>query len=207
VEGHESDFDRKTAIFTSDKKECLVLDFAGVSEHKLVDVWDVLGGNYDAETVELAEREGDKKNISEDLEKAKAIRQLMLQWQERENIIADAAEYRSYEVNPFGGPSPAMPNGKKRGGASDAQIGLLVGLGVSLETAEGYSKRQAGAVISSLKEKRCTEKQAKVLGKYGIPVAGINMDCASDIIDAIVNNKWKPIGPQQIDRIIAEYAQ
>jgi superfamily II DNA or RNA helicase len=170
VDGVPESFDRKMAILTSEKPDCLILDFGGNSQHKLVDVWDVLGGNYDAETVELAESEGGKKNISDDLEKAKVLRMLQLQWEERKAIVAEDAAYSKHVVNPFGdGPAPVNAKTKPaRGGASDAQIGLLIKLGVSPDEAQKYSKRQAGAVINSIAEKRCTDPQAKVLRKNGV---------------------------------------
>lgn len=193
VDGVVDAFDRKTAIFTSDKRDCLVLDFAGNSEHKLVDVWDALGGNYDAETIALAaESDGPKKNISDDLEKAKLLRMLMLQWEERRAVVADKAEYRHFDVNPFGHDArPVLGHEKKRGGATDPQVALLVKLGVPPETAANYSKRQAGAVIDSIREKKCTTPQASVLRKHGIEPDGIGMDRASRIIDAIARNGWK----------------
>jgi superfamily II DNA or RNA helicase len=192
VDGHPAAFDRQTAIFTSDKPDCLVLDFAGVSEHKLVDVWDALGGAYDAETVELAEASGEKQNVSDDLEKAKLLRMLMLQWEERKPIVADKVEYTQFGVSPFGdGARPVLAGGPKRGGATDPQVALLVKLGVAPETAAGYSKRQAGAVIDSIAATRCTDKQGQLLRKHGIDPAGIGMDQASRIIDAIARNGWR----------------
>lgn len=204
VDGLPTDFDRKTAIFTSGKPDCLVLDFGGNSHHKLVDVWDVLGGNYDTETVELAERHGDKKNIMEDLDKAKLLRVLMMQWAERNPIIADNVSYSKHSVDVFNGPRSHTSGQSKpiRGGCSDAQIGLLMKLGVSRETAEQYSKRQAGAVIDNLSSSRCTDKQASVLRKQGINPEGVGMDKASAIIDAIAANNWRPLGAERIRQLL-----
>lgn len=195
ADGHATDFDRKMAILTSEKSNCLVLDFAGVSNHKLVDALDVLGGSYDVETRDLVRREaGDgPKNIAEILELAKHLAGLRVQSREREAIKAQAVQFKSYETNPFGdGQSYSAPVGDgRRGGASDKQIGLLVSLGVKYEVAAGYSKKQAGAVIDSMGTSRCTERQARVLVKHGIPTAGVGIERASRIIDAIANNGWK----------------
>jgi hypothetical protein len=78
-----------------------------------------------------------------------------------------------------------------RGGASDGQVAFLVNLGVQHETAMGYSKRQASAVIERLKDNRCTVKQAKTLQKYGYSAEGRNFDQASEIINAIAANGWR----------------
>jgi len=194
VDGVAEEFDRRMAILASDKPACYVVDFVGNSNHKLANVWDVLGGNYDVQVRELAQQEAkrQRKPVSEVLEQAKALLELEQQWAERQHITA-SAQYSAFGVDPFGGgAAPAVQTASKgRGGSSDAQIGLLVKLGVDYPTAAAYSKRQAGAVIDSLSSTRCTTGQAKTLRKHGIDPAGINMDRASRIIDAIASNNWR----------------
>lgn len=65
---------RRDAIKASGKPSVLVLDFVGNSRHKLVSSVDVLGGNYDVETRELAKRRatGRSADVIEELEKARA---------------------------------------------------------------------------------------------------------------------------------------
>lgn len=199
VDGVPDAFDRRMAILTSAKPCCYVIDFVGNSNHKLANVFDVLGGNYNAQTRELAQREAAKSRqpVAEVLEQAKAVLELERQWAEREHIVARAS-YSSFGVNPFdGGAVPAVGGvAKTRGGCSDAQIGLLVKLGVRHETAAAYTKKQAAAVIDSISATRCTDKQAITLRKHGIDPNGIGMERASRIIDAIAANGWQK--PQEI---------
>lgn len=175
---------------------CLVLDFVGNSNHKLAGAYDVLGGNYDSETKELARREAtrQRKDVGEVMEQAAALLAIERQWKEREHIRAGAVRYGAFEVNPFDADAPELAGsaytGPTRGTATDSQVRLLVNLGVTQQTAERYSKRQAGAVIDSIAQTRCTTKQAGVLRKHGIDPAGIGMDRASRIIDAIASNGW-----------------
>lgn len=195
VDGVPDEFDRRMAILTSGKPNCLVLDFVGNSEHKLASAYDVLGGNYDAETKQLARDEArrQRKDVGEVMEQARALLALERQMRERENLKA-RVEYGSYAVDPFGdggGPAVNMDTGPRRGGASDAQVGLLVNLGVPRETALGYTKRQAGAVIDKLGATRCTAKQGNTLRKFGIDPTGVGIDRASRIIDAIAANGWR----------------
>lgn len=194
VDGIAEPFDRRMSILTSAKPACYVLDFVGNSNHKLANVFDVLGGNYDVQVRELAKTEAvrQKKPVSEVLEQAKAVLELERQWSERKHVLADAS-YSAFGVNPFGDDAaPSVQTASKgRGGSSDAQIGLLVKLGVDYATAASYSKRQAGSVIDSMSSTRCTTGQAKTLRKHGIDPAGIPMDRASRIIDAIAQNGWK----------------
>ncbi len=194
VDGIAADFDRRMAILTSDKPNCLVLDFVGNSEHKLANAYDVLGGNYDVEARALARAEAKKQqtDVGEVMEQAAALLAVERQQKEREHIRA-RAEYGSIEVDPFGdgGPSVNMNTGVRRGGASDAQVSLLINLGVQRDTALGYSKRQAGAVIERIGATRCTVKQARTLQKYGVDPQGVGLKRAGKIIDAIAANGWK----------------
>ena len=195
VDGQPTAFDRKTAIFTSAKRDCLVLDFVGNSSHKLANAWDVLGGNYDVETKELAREEakgGKPTAVEENLKKAAALLAVERDWAQL-SAVAARAGYQSYEVDPFGdGPAPGLhATDRQRGTLSDGQLGFLIGLGVPREEAIYMSKRQASVVIDRLAATRCTDRQAMTLRKYGIDPAGINKDRASRIIDAIANNGWR----------------
>ena len=197
VDGVPEAFDRRMGIQTSDKPLCKVLDFVGNSSHKLANVFDVLGGTYDAEVRDLAAGEARRtqKPVGELLEQAAAIRDLRNLFKKREHVRARAS-YESWAVDPFGhGPAPSVgETAKGRGGCSDAQIGLLVKLGVSRETAAGYTKRQAGAVIDSLGKTKCTAKQAAALQRAGVNPAGIGLDRAGRILDALAQNNWQPLG-------------
>lgn len=197
VDGIPDAMDRKLSILTSDKPSCYVIDFVGNSNHKLANAFDVLGGNYDSETRELARRESAKakRDVTEVMEQAAALLTLERQWKEREHIKARQVYYGSFEVNPFDEYGAEVVGsdytGPARGTATDSQVRLLVNLGVQLQTAQRYSKRQAGAVIDSMKATRCTVKQAATLRKHGITPDGIGMDRASRIIDSIANNGWR----------------
>lgn len=197
VDGVPDAQDRRLAILTSDKPNCLVLDFVGNSNHKLASSYDVLGGKYDTETRELARREAtrERKDVGEVMEQAAALLAIERQWKEREDIKAREVRYGSHAVNPFDADAPEVVGsdytGPARGTATDSQVRLLVNLGVDPHVAERYSKRQAGAVIDSLAATRCTAKQGATLRKHGIDPAGIGMDRASRIIDAIAANGWR----------------
>jgi superfamily II DNA or RNA helicase len=197
VDGVPDADERRLAILTSDKPKCLVLDFVGNSSHKLASAYDVLGGNYDCETRELARREAtrERKDVSEVMEQAAALLTLERKWKEREHIKAREIRYGAHAVNPFDADAPEFVGsdytGPKRGTVTDSQLRLLINLGVSEAVAARYSKRQASAVIDDLGGKRCTTKQAATLAKHGIDPSGVNMNRASKIIDAIAANGWR----------------
>lgn len=198
VDGVADPMDRRLAILTSGKSNCLVLDFVGNSEFKLANAYDVLGGNYDVETRELARTEAKKtrKDVGEVMEQARLLLMLEREMREREEIKAKAT-YTAYQADPFDMEAPTIvgsgDTGPKRGSATDNQIRLLINLGIPPAKAKACSKPQAGAMIDSLKATRCTAKQAKTLQRAGIPIEGIGMDRASRIIDALVKNGYQKL--------------
>lgn len=197
VDGVPDATDRRLAVLTSDKPKCLVLDFVGNSSHKLASAYDVLGGNYDAETKELARREAarERKDVGEVMQQAAALLALERKWKEREHIKARAVQYGAHAVDPFDEHGAEVAGseytGPARGTATDSQVRMLVNLGCTEAFALRQSKRSASAVIDDISSKRCTTKQANTLRKHGISPDGIPMSRASRIIDAIAANGWR----------------
>lgn len=137
-----------------------------------------------AQTREL-ERAMDELEQSE-IEQAAEQRHL-LNIKQRERVLA-VASYTAEKIDPFDryAASPEQSQGATHGGATDGQIKFLQKFGVRTETAMGYSKRQAAAVIDSYKKKKCTEQQSWRLKKMGYSdsdIAQINFDRASEIIE------------------------
>lgn len=155
--------ERRNAIATSAKPHVLVLDFAGnAGRHKIIQAADLLGGKYASSVRDYAKAnaETDAKPMAVDDALKRAADEMAFLEEERERarirekIKADA-EYRSYAVSIFGGSEAKSPApDKPQGGASQKQVDLLVKLGVRLETAMSYGKKQASAVIDDLMAKR-----------------------------------------------------
>jgi superfamily II DNA or RNA helicase len=187
VDGPDTPEARKSAIAMSSKTSTTVLDFVGNSgNHKLVSVVDVLAGaDVDARDIEQAIRLAKRSDTAEDmdslLEKAKTAREAKEKAAEEKRKLsthrkADAVAIRSVDVDLFEGKSfdafrdytPENINA-----ASQAQVNLLVKLGVSPATATTVSKRQAGAMIDSMK-RRSGGDYIMPFGKYsGKPVKSI----------------------------------
>jgi superfamily II DNA or RNA helicase len=189
---------RKDAIAASTKPYATVLDFVGNSKHQVVSATDVLGGNYDVDVRSAADEiigVRGKANVQDALRKAKAG--LLLEAEEvrrrpmRDAVTGAQIGYRLVDADPFGGADFAGPATTTRGGSTDSQVAALVNLGVSRADALGYSKKQAGAVIDSLREKRCTERQAKTLAKFGYDPREFNAQTASAQIQEIADNGWR----------------
>ncbi len=196
VDGVQTVEGRKDAIAGSLKPHVTVLDFVGNSRHQIVSATDVLGGNYDVDIRNLADDLlGDHKtgNVRDALTKAKAAMLLEQEQRRRQDIKFDSPGYQLQDVDPFGGAGVGVTQNHVRGGSTDGQIALLVNLGVEWGTAAGYSKRQAGAVIDTMRTKHCTRGQAKVLRKFGYNPDDFNVETASARIDQIAQNGWRKL--------------
>lgn len=205
VDGYADKDDRKMAILRSDKPFALCLDFVGNTKHRLINAADVLGGNYDLAVIDRAKKNTEEADDAEDeqkqkapadvleqLKKARAELLLEKEQEARRHIRADVS-YHAETIDAFGfGDSPSLPGVERtRGGSSDAQIAFLIKLGIARETATGFTRRQASAVIEKLKAEKCTSKQQEILKKYG-ENPNVNFETASAIIDEIVKNGWRP---------------
>jgi superfamily II DNA or RNA helicase len=198
VDGLETAEERKAAIAASRKPFATVLDFVGNSRHQAVTAADILGGNYDVDIRRMADEligNQGKGNVQDALKKGQAL-MLLEQEEERRrpmrDAIADAEiDYVMEDVDPFGGGFSGRKVNKPRGGATDAQVKLLCNFGVAEETAQGYSKRQASAVISDYVRTRCTISQAKTLTRYGYDPKDYTYHTAKILIDEIRQNGWR----------------
>lgn len=156
---------RRAAIAASAKPYCTVLDFVGNSgRHKLVSVADCLAGEtVEADVsmaVQMARKSGEAVDMQELFEKAKQAREEKEKRAEERRkqrletrTYAESGSYSAHDVDLFGGSQfdPFTDYQPTRDMASQKQVNLLMKLGVSAETATTYSKRQAGAVITKLK--------------------------------------------------------
>lgn len=194
VDGRDTPEARRESIAASAKPHVMVLDYVGNSRHKPVSTVDALAGEYDVDVRQLAELRIREKsgNVRDELKKAKADLGLIREESERKAIIAAKVAYQRQRVDVFGhGAAPVEQDvGVPRGGSSDSQISVLVNLGVQYETAAGYTRKQASAVIGKLKETRCTSKQQNILKRFGYE-PNVPFIEAAKIIDAIAKNDWR----------------
>lgn len=161
---------RRNAIARSRKPYALVLDFAGnAGQHRIADAVELLHGDCDDDVKERARRiiqEGDRPvPVREAVEEARDDVALLLDqevWRRRRHIKAEA-DYRTESVELVGGGHahagraavPARKTDRAPGdGPTPGQVRHLLWLGVAPATIDGYTKRQASAVISSIRKSR-----------------------------------------------------
>jgi superfamily II DNA or RNA helicase len=165
VDGLGTPQERRAAIAASPKPGMLALDFVGnAGRHKIVTAVDVLGGRYGIPVREYARQTVSEENrpapTAEALDRAEAELDLIEEERERRRRVVARAEYRTREVSPFDARQAAAAAGVRgapRGpAATDKQVRYLLRLGVRRETAQGYTKRQASAVIDKLLASRAS---------------------------------------------------
>ena len=171
----ESPEDRQQAIANSIKPAMVVLDFVGNSgRHKLISTADVLAGDMPQalveEVIEDMKESGEAEDIRDAVwkkkqqkdeeekrqaeERERKLREAQLAAEAKREKLRAEAEYRKQNIDPFGTETaPERVQSKFRGGATDAQIRFLGCLGISGEAAMKMTKGQAGAVITSRKDK------------------------------------------------------
>lgn len=192
---------RGTRLFDG-KSDCLVLDFVGnCGRHTLVTPLDVLAGREIPPDVRkraadmaasMPAEEALAKAEQEALDRARRDEERRL----REAKIRAEVAYRATNVDPFG-ITGITGVADDAGGvpASPAQITFLEKLGYVADRGAAHPTRtQASAMIESLKKRRaanlCTFKQARILGKNGLPT-DLSFPDARAAIDAIVENGWR----------------
>lgn len=203
--------ERRAAIKASSKATLEVLDFTGNSgRHKLVCSADLLGeakpdsvierakeltdgeGMDMGEALEQAEKEDERCRAAQALmeemiaeEADKADEELVIAAAMRRLNVVATAEYRTEYVSGFEH-THLEPESNDPSLATVRQVEFLRKLGVAAETAANYTRRQASAVIESMKKTRCTQGQAWKLRQLGYlqpEIDKMNFDAASKAID------------------------
>ena len=201
-----SAYERKEAIAASPKKNALILDFVGNSgKHKLMTTADILGGKYDDETKQLAEKKAKESSgpvrMTELLkESEREIRerkeQARLAEEARKARLVAKVNFTTTKINPFDAfeIQPAQDKGWDNGKVlSDKQRGILLKMGVDPDAIPFAQGRQL--VIEQLRRwdnNLASLKQIQILKKRGIPAAQMTRKEASRMIDEIAAKEgWK----------------
>lgn len=196
---------RRQIIAGSCKPDCLVIDQVGLGDLRLaVSVAELLEGcEDDHPAVLLAKKRAAQRPGASDMAQLVSAAKASL-WEEaverslaeRSHLVA-TGQWHWQPTDPFGrgAPSAALTGRKPpRRPATDKQVAALVGLGVAGQTARSYSVGQAGCVIDSLRQHRCSAGQAKVLARAGHDPAEFNFFRASEVIEALKANNWQRAG-------------
>lgn len=199
--------ERRAAIASSRKADCLVLDFVGNSgKHELVSAVDVLGGKYSEDTRKRAAKLVAQTGML--VEDALAEAQRLVEEQRQRETARRAAIKASvqYRIN-TGDPWTilhARDPGLGGAIATEGQLRFLGEAGVTVP--KGCTKEQAGKLIANIKVRQArglaSFKQLRTLARYGVTDINIGKGKAHQLIDAIAANSWKAIPREQVAAIL-----
>jgi len=191
---------RKQRIAESGKKSLLILDFVGNSgRHHLITAIDVLGGKYDDDILELAERkahDGQRRNVSE------TIRQTIdeIEATKRRHIVA-AVKASTKSISPFrklGMEPERVPEWEKGKLPTEKMIDTL---GRHKVKWKGLTRFEAGKIIDEIfrrqREGICSPRQSSCVSRAGFNPQ-MNAGNAGRIISVLSANSWR--WPQDVSR-------
>lgn len=203
---------RRAAISSSTKPNCLIIDFAGNSgRHKLMTAADILGGKVSDNALEKAiarmKRLGKPVRVIELLEEEeeklkKSIEEARQREAARKAKLVAQVQYRSQYISPFDilELQPERQRGWHDGKVlSEKQQSILRKQGIdptSLPFAQG--RQLVIEVINRWQHKLASFKQVALLKKFGIDGKDFSYTRASKTIDALKNNHWKALAPEQV---------
>lgn len=207
VDGLPTDVARRNAIAASAKPFLTVLDYKGnAGRHKLVRAADVLGGKYEDEIVERAQREIERKgkegvpaDVAAELERAKAeYLEEKRRDRERREKIRVKAKWQKREVDPFDvlDITPVRERGWSAGQpATDKQIEALKRMKFSEHELTGLTKAKASQLIGESFRRReqglSSFAQIRLLQRFGVDAKPLTFEQASAAITTIKNNGWR----------------
>lgn len=203
VDGIPTPDERRAIIESSGKPYCQILDFVGnAGRHKLIHPADILGGDYDDEVIELAqkmvEKEGKPADVASMLEQAEreiARRHKMAAEAAARAKLRARAKYSTATINPFNvlDITPAHERAWHKGRLpTGKQIAALEKFGVD---ADGLSFTHASQLLDRLikrsQRKLCSFKQARLLQRFGYATDELGFSEASRLIDQLAKNNWR----------------
>jgi superfamily II DNA or RNA helicase len=203
VDGPVTPMGRRSAIASSAKHSCLIIDFVGNSgKHKLMTTANILGGKVSDEAIESAiikaRQSGKAVRMDRTLEEEEEINNeketRRLEEEARKAKLVAKANYKTQSVNPFDMLQirPVKERGWDKGKTlTEKQTGFLRRAGIDPDSLPYSKARQLiGAMVDRFSKKLCTIKQMQLLKKYGCDT-NVTFEQASLMIDEISKNGWK----------------
>lgn len=204
VDGPETASERRAAILSSGKPDCIVIDFCGnTGRHSLAGLPDILGGKMPEEAVRrVREMQDDNDDpdvpidVIELLEKAeKEIEEeeRKRRDKERRRVVKVRGIVEVREVDPFDvfGIPPRKEPPFRALPLTEGQKDVLRKQGVPFERMDAWKQRELfRETVKRFKQNKCSFRQAKLLGKYGYS-ADCTFDEAKSIIDRLAKNNWR----------------
>lgn len=207
---------RGLRIHQSKPNGLLLIDFTGNSgRHDLAGPEDILGVDLPDEVIAKAKakaKSNPDKSVSEVLAEVKAEYDM-----EKAKLLAIRAglqknvRYRIEDVDPFAllkldHRQLDRENGFAHRPVTEAQLAQLEKYRVPVQP--GMNEASAKLLLEKLRARArfgfCTYRQMALLTSKGIPATGVRFNQARELIDALVQNRWKRPEQSVIDRILGK---
>lgn len=208
---------RRSAIASSPKSRCLVVDLVGNSgRHKLVCTADILGAGYESEVVEAAKKRAKKRKTPADM---KALLEDEKEKLAQRRAAADAARvvrkaklYATAKVDmtpidPFRrdvavGERDLTDGERQQQRATSSSVELLEKLGVpALGLSDDEAKKLVREHFARKKAGLCSLRQKHRLGQLGIDAQKMTRDRASALLDLAKAGGWVKPPPLTRDMV------
>lgn len=197
VVGSDGGSARRGLIAGSNKRDCVVIDFAGNSgKHSLITPEDLLGGDYSDEEVKLAKEQAKNEVGADVLANLAAARRelkaMMAKIQSR--VKATVQEFNPFSVLNMQDPDPHKE--RFREPMTPGQVTKLKGYNLKDKQMAGLSKLEAQKLIGSLEVRRnlglCSLNQLHVLKRYCDAPVNLTFRKASQAMNYLAESNWNP---------------
>lgn len=191
--------ERRAAIASSDKPECLVLDFVGnCSKHRLANAFDLIepdSGPRLNRAKRIAATKDEAVDLEDCLEEAdesleEDARQLEREREERRAVVRARVDFGSTVVDPFAVldmDAPTLPS-EDEALATDRQCDFLSKWKVDARfMRKSDATKLQREIFRRQKHGLCTIAQCRILKAYGVQDTEITKAKASELIDYYIN--------------------
>lgn len=204
VDGLAEADERRAAIASSRKKDCIILDFCGnAGKHSLASLPDILGGKMSEDVIKRAKQHQEESadtdqpidvvSLLEQAEREIEEEEKERREKERRRVVVGKAKVSVGEIDAFsvyGLPSRAR-NTFRVLPLTEGQKEVLRKQGVPFERLDAWQQRELfKETVRRFKQNRCSFRQAKLLKRFGHS-SDCSFDEAKAVIDRLAKNNWR----------------
>lgn len=204
VDGLAEADERRSAIASSRKKDCIILDFcANAGKHSLASLPDILGGKMSEDVIKRAKQHQEESADSDQPIDVIALLQraeLEIEEEEKERrdkerrrVVVGKAKVSVGEIDAFSvyGLSNRGRDTFRVLPLTEGQKEVLRKQGVPFDRLDAWQQRELfKETVRRFKQNRCSFRQAKLLNRFG-QSSDCSFDQAKAVIDRLAKNNWR----------------
>ena len=204
VDGLAEADERRSAIASSRKKDCIILDFcANAGKHSLASLPDILGGKMSEDVIKRAKQhQEDSADSDQPIDVIALLEQAELDIEEEEKerrdkerrrVVVGKAKVSVGEIDAFSvyGLSTRGRDTFRVLPLTEGQKEVLRKQGVPFDRLDAWQQRELfKETVRRFKQNRCSFRQAKLLNRFG-QSSDCSFDQAKAVIDRLAKNNWR----------------